>query len=93
MKIPGLGVAGASGLLAVLRPGYFGTVDQYVVRALRDVPIPEALDITEMNPESLTGLDGALLIRVLRRKAAELTNSFGVPWTPREVDMALWAVR
>lgn len=33
-SIHGLGIAGASGLLALLFPKYFGTVDQFVVRSL-----------------------------------------------------------
>jgi hypothetical protein len=32
--IHGLGIAGASGLLAVLFPSHFGTVDQFLVKAL-----------------------------------------------------------
>lgn len=35
-QIPGLGIAGASGLLAILYPDEFGTVDQFVVKALRE---------------------------------------------------------
>ncbi len=37
-KTPGLGFAGASGLLALLYPQKFGTVDQFVVKTLRNVP-------------------------------------------------------
>jgi hypothetical protein len=33
-RIRGLGIAGASGLLSVLFPEYFGTVDQFVVMSL-----------------------------------------------------------
>jgi hypothetical protein len=42
-QIPGLGTAGASGLLALMYPRDFGTVDQFVVNALRQVDgLPEA---------------------------------------------------
>ena len=42
-SIPGLGTAGASGLLALMYPQKFGTVDQFAVKALRQVEgLPEA---------------------------------------------------
>ncbi|MGA2227457.1 MAG: hypothetical protein ABSH41_23725 [Syntrophobacteraceae bacterium] len=54
-EIKGLGTAGASGLLSVLYPQKFGTADQFVVKALRDVRrLPEAQDIARMNPEGLS---------------------------------------
>ena len=37
-RILGLGIAGASGLLALVYPKHFGTVDQFVVKALRRSP-------------------------------------------------------
>jgi hypothetical protein len=41
-SIKGLGTAGASGLLAILFPAHFGTVDQFVVKALAELPeLPE----------------------------------------------------
>jgi hypothetical protein len=92
VKIPGLGVAGASGLLALLYPDQFGTVDQFVVRALRDVAgLPELERLERMNPENLSQRDGVLLIGILRRKAAELNETLqGQRWTPRMVEMVLW---
>ncbi len=42
-KIRGLGTAGASGLLSIMYPKYFATVDQFVVKALRLVSdLPES---------------------------------------------------
>lgn len=91
-SIRGLGTAGASGLLAVLFPAYFGTVDQFAVKALLRIPeLPENQQIATMRPESLRLDQGALLIRIMRRKAAELNREFSVTfWTPRKVDMILW---
>lgn len=90
-QIPGLGTAGASGLLALLFPAAFGTVDQFVVKALLSVPdLPEANAIARMNPEGLTSLDGDVLIRLMRRQATLLTNDMGSPWRPRDVDKVLW---
>ena len=91
-QIWGLGIAGASGLLAWVYPKHFGTVDQFVVIALRKVP--EALDGVRVgNPESIGKKAGAGLIRIMREKAAELNRVFQTDdWTPRKVDMVLWAV-
>jgi hypothetical protein len=54
-EIHGLGTAGASGLLALMFPQRFGTVDQFVVKALKQVEgLPEAADIDRIKPEALT---------------------------------------
>jgi len=91
-SIKGLGTAGASGLLAVLFPQHFGTVDQFAVKALAMIPeLPEIELIRAMNPLSLKVRDAVVLISVMRRKAREL-NGFLLTqiWTPRRVDMVLW---
>jgi hypothetical protein len=90
--IRGLGVAGASGLLSLMYPTKFGTVDQFVVKALREVSdLPEAQALAGMIPENLTLLDGGVLTRILRRKSAELNQSFGTnEWNPRALEMVLW---
>jgi hypothetical protein len=91
-SIRGLGTAGASGLLAVLFPTQFGTVDQFAVKALAGIPeLPERSQVAMMNPESLKLSEGALLIRIMQRKAEELNQAFSTTfWTPRKVDMVLW---
>ena len=91
-QIRGLGPAGASGLLAVLFPSHFATVDQFVVKALSDVKyLPERKIITNMNPEQLKIKDGAILTSIMRKKAADLNQQFSTNrWTPRKVDMVLW---
>lgn len=93
--IKGLGPAGASGLLAVLFPKWFGTVDQFVVKSLLEIDtLPEKNRLLKMNPKNLTNGDAVLLIGILRRKAAELNESFhSSEWTPRKIDMVLWAIR
>lgn len=92
MSVKGLGTAGASGLLAVLFPRHFGTVDQFVVKALSKVPeLPEIDKIRAMKPLSLKPRDGVVLISVMRCKAAELNKLFGNgEWTPRKIDKILW---
>jgi len=91
-EIHGLGCAGASGLLSLLYPRSFGTVDQFAVKALREVnSLPETEALRLMNEDSLTTKNGVVLIQIMRRKAAQLNELFGTPeWTPRKVDMILW---
>ena len=91
-SIRGLGIAGASGLVAILFPRQFGTVDQFAVKALVAIPeLPERRLIESMNPESLKLNEGAILVTIMRRKAQELNESFSTTdWTPRKVDMVLW---
>jgi hypothetical protein len=91
-EIRGLGTAGASGLLALMYPQKFATVDQFVVKALRQVDgLPEAEPIARMDPEGLSVKDGVLLIDILRRKAADNNRAFNSKtWTPRKLDMVLW---
>jgi hypothetical protein len=91
-EIKGLGAAGASGLLALLYPTTFATVDQFVVKALRQVDgLPEADALAKMKPESLTTADGVMLIAIMARKAAQNNRLFGTDsWTPRKIDKILW---
>ncbi|HUT37367.1 MAG TPA: hypothetical protein VNE39_28045 [Planctomycetota bacterium] len=92
MSIPGLAVAGASGLLALMYPHAFGTVDQFVVRALREVSgLPEEPALDRMAPKGLTPSNGVVLIDILKRKAIENNRLFGTTtWTPRKIDKVLW---
>lgn len=94
-EIHGLGIAGASGLLALLYPRSFGTVDQFVVKALRSIPdLPERASLEKMNASGLSLKNGVLLVDVMRRKAGELNTLFGGNrWTPRKIDMVLWVLR
>jgi hypothetical protein len=74
-------------------PQTFGTVDQFVVKALREVRnLPEAPTIARMNADGLSVSDGVLIIAILRRKAAENNNLFddAAAWTPRKIDKVLW---
>ena len=90
----GLGTAGASGLLSILFPQHFGTVDQFAVKALCQIDdLPQIAAVRKMNPESLTIRDGALLIQIMRLKAADNNRIFGTDfWTPRRIDMVLWTL-
>ena len=90
-KIHGLGPAGGSWLLSILFPEHYGTIDQFVVKSLQKVGVPEA---QRMNPENLMIEDAVVLEDIYRRKARELNDRFGTTaWTPRNIDMVLWTFR
>jgi len=93
-EIHGLGIAGASGLLSLMYPNY-STVDQFVVKALCQIPsLSESSDLNKMKPDNLTLRYGIVLINIMRRKAKENNRIFGTDfWTPRKIDMVLWASR
>ena len=94
-SIRGLGVPGASGLLSILFPEHFGTVDQFVVKALWDVKdLPRKNEVMSMKPDSIRLKDGVLLIEILRTKANELNKANDITeWTPRKIDKVLWVSR
>jgi len=91
-EIKGLGISGASGLLSVMYPAEFATVDQFVVKALSKTDVVEtAGPLSKMNPMALTIRDGVFLIGLLRDKARDNNRVFGTTsWSPRQVDKVLW---
>jgi len=96
LKIRGLGTAGASGLLALLYPEYFGTVDQFVVKALNTVEnLSQKNNVMRINPDGIKLEEAALLIQIMREKAKELNSVNNTSfWTPRKIDMVLlWVDR
>lgn len=93
-KIKGLGPAGASGLLAILFPRDFGTIDQFVAISMQKIQnIENRQRVLSIKPESLSISDGVVIITILRDKAKELNSIFQTnEWTPRKIDMILWAI-
>ena len=93
--IYGLGTAGGSGLLSILYPEHFGTVDRFVVYSLLEIEdLPERAVVASMNAKSLTLNNGVVLIEIMRNKANELNRLFNTDfWTPRKIDMVLWSMR
>lgn len=91
-SIGGLGVAGASGLLAVLHPSHYATVDQFVVKTLQGFSsLRYDKEIQDTNPKDISLRKGVYIINLLRNKARELNKSFeSNTWTPRRLDMVLW---
>jgi hypothetical protein len=94
-RIDGLGVPGASGLLALLFPSYFWTVDFFLVKTLKEVTgLAEEARVMQMSGKALTTDDAVVLTTIMRRKALENAGKFDDPtWTPRKIDMVLWATR
>ena len=93
-KIKGLGTAGASGLLAILFPEDFGTVDQFVVKTLVAANDEKYInELKKVKPNWISKKQGSMLISILREKAKELNRRFSTEfWTPRKVDMVLWSL-
>jgi hypothetical protein len=94
-EIHGLGIAGASGLLSLMYPNSFATVDQFAVKALCQIPsLSESSNLNKMNPDNLTLKNGMTLIDIMIRKAKDNNRNFNTDfWTPRKIDMILWASR
>lgn len=94
-QIKGLGIAGASGLLSLLYPKYFGTVDQFVLINLRRIyGLNQRYSLLSIKPESLRLKDGVELINIMKERANELNTSNNTEkWTPRDIDKILWAYR
>jgi hypothetical protein len=94
-EIKGLGFSGASGLLSLIYPKHFATDDQFAVKALCQISgLTDIIEILKMNPENLTLKNGVLLINIMRKKAKENNQLFSTEfWTPRKIDMILWASR
>lgn len=98
--IVGLGYPGASGLIAVIFKKWFGTVDKFMVESLAEVEsLPERQRVREIDawlkvPRDWRESDAVLLIDIMRRKAEQLNGWFhNGRWTPRKIDMILWASR
>lgn len=95
IQIKGLGVAGASGLLALMYPSYFGTVDNMVIRGLLSVEEYRNDEfIKKMNPQNIKIEEAVYLTDIFKKKAVELNRLFGsYNWTPRDIDVILWYFR
>lgn len=95
MQIHGIGASAGSGLLSLLYPTHFGTVDRFVVENLKSVPnAPWARKVGSINPNNIRILDASLVIEAFRDMAATLNTRFKTTfWTPRKIDMVLWGVR
>ena len=93
-NIHGLGTAGASGLLALMYPDDFGTVDQFVVKSFQRIEgLAEQDALMKINPDDINPKEGVLMIQIYRAKAAENNRRFNSTyWTPRTIDQILTTI-
>jgi len=103
-SIPGLQLSAGSGLLAVLYPTWFGTVDQHTLRALQTLDDERAAWLRRHIPDPKTffpannndrGRHAAkLMTQLYREKSQELARLDGeTGWTPRRVEMVCYTLR
>ena len=97
-QISGLGVPGASGLLSILFPEDYGTVDKFLVISLCLVDgLDEHDKLLKIDESNIKTKDAVLLERIIRDKAKELNDRFKPDakdkWTPKKLDKVLWAYR
>ena len=92
INIKGIGVAGASGLLALLLPEYFGTVDQFAIKNIQSLDCFNILK--DANPYNISLKYAIELGKIYLEKAKELNSEFeNNYWTPRKIDKVVWAYR
>ncbi|MBX9791902.1 MAG: hypothetical protein K2Y37_23510 [Pirellulales bacterium] len=80
-KVAGLDVKSATGLLAVMYPKWFGTVDRHVIDCLQTISeLPEFDAIQEMSArKNVTVDDATLLVLVMRTALSEKSSVTGIP--------------
>ena len=95
IKIKGLYVAGGSGLLSMLFPDHYGTVDQFAVKSLKMIDeLSCNTQLKKITPTALGIKNCVFLENIYRNKAKELNHKFRTSyWTPRKIDMVLWVFR
>lgn len=94
-RIHGLGISGGSGLVSLLFPKNFGTVDRVIVSNLKCIKNYVQRDsITSIDPYNIRLKDGVELIKIMKNRANELNIRNNIDkWTPRKIDQVLWAFR
>lgn len=96
-----IGIPMATGLLALLFPEDFGTLDRIILRNLKSIPdISSLFGLQNIDEQFLSRKTrravnlASNFIHLFRRKAEELNTLFETDaWTPRKIDMALWSIR
>jgi len=104
MKIKGIGIAGASGIISIFFPMHFGVIDQFVaknvvrIKEFEKDPIvmnlKRKINKAENKDFYLSLTEGVFLIEIMRKKSKELNKKLKTKfWTPRKVDIVLWNSR
>lgn len=94
-EIHQFGIPSGSGLLSLLFPSHFGTVDRFVIQSLQRIQkFKDDTKIQRLDPEDISLDDAVHAISVMRVKALENNNLFGTDyWTARRIDMVLYITR
>jgi hypothetical protein len=89
------GIPSASGLLSLLFPSHFGTVDRFAVESLQRIEeFKDDTTIQGIKPKTISLDDAVRAISIMRGKALENNRLFGTDyWTARKIDMVLYATR
>ncbi len=94
-RIKGAGIATVSAVLAAARPSLFPVIDVFALEAAEHYYDPSWLRVV---PRDANGRFAATFetygpfTQFCRERVDELTTAGGQDWTPRRVDMALWAI-
>lgn len=91
-RINGIGVEGASDILSLILPQYFGMVDRFAVENLQKVYDEDSFygkKLKQIDPQNIAAYDAVTVIRIYREKAEEVNKIYRRVVTPREIDMVL----
>ena len=94
-RIPGVGIAGISAILAAARPDRFPVIDVFALTAICHYYDPPWLRVVPRNSDGRFQADEKSYTPYTDfccQRATELSTSTGEAWTPRRVDMALWGL-
>ncbi len=94
-QILGVGVAGVSAVLAAARPHIFPVIDVFALTAICHYYNPRWLASVSRDEKGRFAPDYRSYepyTEFCRERATELSAASGQTWTPRRVDMALWAI-
>jgi hypothetical protein len=92
--IPGVGIAGISALLAAAKPDLFPVIDVFALTAICHYYDPPWLKAVPRDADGRFSADEKSYgpyVEFCRDRAADLSTATQ-SWTPRRVDMALWAI-
>lgn len=91
----GVGVASVSAILAAARPDLYAVIDVFALKAIdRHYTFPwiDRMNRNKKGDLEPTYQDYPSYVDFCRKRAGELAKASGEEWTPRRVEMALWAI-
>jgi hypothetical protein len=90
--IYGVGIASISAILTAARPDRFCVIDEFSLRAIDFHYHPMWLRRDKNRKFVLDEKTYIEFVSFCRKRAVDLTPQAGKLWTPRDVEMALWAI-